>query len=121
VKTTQPRAGRAGRRPVFQANRVLAPELLSCYRQIVSGQTVKRDERLMKTLLRKVSTGLYYQAPDRWTTNPVEAHNFKMIDRALQFVQQWHLCDMELAFAFEDPVEVTRVPLDKMELRYSEA
>ena len=74
----------------------------------------------MKTLLRRVSTGLYLQGPDQWTSNPGQAHNFKMIDRAIQFVDRWHLDDIELAFAFDDPEEVTAVPLDKMELRYSE-
>ncbi len=82
---------------------------------------MKWDERKMRTLLRKVSTGLYYQGPDRWTSAPSEAHNFKMIDRALAFVQQWHLPDMEIAFAFDDIDEVTRVPIDKIELRYSES
>jgi hypothetical protein len=43
-----------------------------------------------------------------------------MIDRAVQFVEQWKLRDMELAFAFSDKEEVTRVPIDKMTLRYSE-
>lgn len=75
----------------------------------------------MRTLLRNMSTGLYFQGPDRWTTDPGEAHNFKAIDRALNFVQQWRLRDMELAFAFADEGEVTRVPIDKMELKYSEA
>jgi hypothetical protein len=81
---------------------------------------VKRDEKLMKTLLRRVSTGLYFQGPDQWTDNPTQAHNFKMIDRAMEFVDRWHLDDIELAFAFDDPEDVTTVPLDKMELRYSE-
>ncbi len=75
----------------------------------------------MKTLLRKVSTGLYFQGPDQWTNNPGDAHNFKMIDRALEFIHRWNLEDIELAFAFDDPEEVTRVPIDKMELRYSES
>jgi hypothetical protein len=74
----------------------------------------------MKTLLRRVSTGLYFQGPDRWTENATEAHNFKMIDRALEFIHRWNLADIELAFAFDDPEDVTRVPIDKMELRYSE-
>ena len=74
----------------------------------------------MKTLLRNVSTGLYFRGPDQWTRNPAEAHNFKMIDRAVQFVEQWKLRDMELAFAFADEEEVTRVPIDKMTLRYSD-
>lgn len=81
---------------------------------------MKRDEKQMKTLLRRVSNGLYFQGPDQWTSDPAQAHNFKMIDRAVEFVDRWHLGDVELAFAFDDPEEVTTVPLDKMELRYSE-
>jgi hypothetical protein len=75
----------------------------------------------MRTLLRKVSTGLYFQGPDQWTGNPAEAHNFKMIDHALDFVRQWRLGDVELAFAFDEAEDVTRVPLDKMELRFCES
>ncbi len=74
----------------------------------------------MRTLLRKVSTGLYFQGPDQWTQHPAQAHNFKMIDHALDFVRRWHLGDVELAFAFDEAEDVTRVPIDKMELRYSE-
>lgn len=81
---------------------------------------MSRDEKHMRTLLRKVSTGLYFRGPDQWTTDPAEAHNFKLIDRAIQFVQHWRLQDMELAFAFSDEEEVTSVPLDKIELRYAE-
>ena len=73
----------------------------------------------MKTLLRKVSTGLYYQGPDQWTRNAASAHNFKMIDRALDFVRKWKLQDMEIAFAF-DHEEVTGMPLEKVETKYSE-
>jgi hypothetical protein len=81
---------------------------------------VKRDETKMRTLLRQSSTGLYFQGPDKWTADPTRAHNFKMIDWALDFVHRWHLHDLELAFAFDDLDEVTRVPIDKIELRYSQ-
>jgi len=74
----------------------------------------------MKTLLRKVSTGLYFQGPDQWTNNPAQAHNFKMIDRALQFIHRWKLQDVELAFAFENVGHVKRVPLEKIAVKYSE-
>jgi hypothetical protein len=73
----------------------------------------------MKTLLRKVSTGLYYQGPDQWTHNPANAHNFKMIDRALDFVRKWKLTDMEIAFAF-DREEVTNMPIEKVGAHYSQ-
>jgi hypothetical protein len=75
----------------------------------------------MKTLLRKVSSGLYFQGPDRWTSNPAEAKNFKMIDRALDFVRKWNLKDVELAFAFDGLKKVTRVPPEKVQLHYMES
>jgi hypothetical protein len=74
----------------------------------------------MKTLLRKIPSGLYFQGPDQWTSNPSEGFNFKSIDRALQFIETWRLTDVELAFAFSRPNTVTRVPLDRMATRYSQ-
>jgi hypothetical protein len=74
----------------------------------------------MRTLLRKMKTGLYFQGPDRWTSNPGEALDFQLIDRALNFIRQWGLEDVEVAFAFRDRKQVTRVPADKIAARYSE-
>ena len=74
----------------------------------------------MKTLLRKIPNGLYFQGPDRWTSNPLEGFNFKSIDRAIQFIETWHMKDVELAFAFSTPNTVTRVSLDLIACKYSE-
>ena len=74
----------------------------------------------MKTLLRKSSNGLFFEGPDKWTSDPAQALNFKMIDRALEFVRQWNLQDVELAFAFDDLSKITRVPLDKIAVNYSQ-
>ena len=74
----------------------------------------------MRTLLRKISNGLYFQGPDQWTSNPRDGLNFKSIDRALDFVETWGLQDVELAFAFNGANTVTQVPLEKIALRYSE-
>jgi len=74
----------------------------------------------MRTLLRSIPTGLYFQGPDKWTNNPAEARDFRSIDRALKFIQEWSLRGMELAFAFRDPEQVTSVPLEKISLGYSE-
>jgi hypothetical protein len=74
----------------------------------------------MRTLLRNTVTGLYFQGPDKWTSDPAEALDFKMIDRALDFVETWSLKDMELAFGFRGARHVTGVPLEKIALRYSE-
>ena len=74
----------------------------------------------MRTLLRKISDGLYFQGPDRWTSDPGEAFNFKSIDRALTFIQTWRLREVELAFAFKDRHEVRHVPPEKVALKYCE-
>ncbi len=74
----------------------------------------------MRTVLRKIPSGLYFQGPDQWTSNPAEALDFKMIDRALQFVEKWALKDVEVAFCFKDSHCITGVPREKMALGYSE-
>jgi hypothetical protein len=73
----------------------------------------------MRTLLRNTATGLFFQGPDRWTSDPAQALDFKMIDRALDFIETWSLKDMELAFAFRGAHNVTAVPPEKVALRYS--
>jgi hypothetical protein len=75
----------------------------------------------MRTLLRNTTTGLYFQGPDRWTSNPADALDFKMIDRAITFIETWSLKDMELAFAFRGAHNVTSVPPEKVGLRYSQS
>ena len=74
----------------------------------------------MRTLLRNTATGLYFQGPDRWTSDPADALDFKLIDRALDFIDTWRLKDMELAFAFRGAHQVTAVPPEKVALHYSE-
>jgi len=75
----------------------------------------------MRTLLRNTATGLYFHGPDRWTSDPAQARDFKMIDRALDFIDTFRLKDMELAFAFRGARHVTAVPPEKIALRYSES
>jgi hypothetical protein len=75
---------------------------------------------IMRTLLRSIPTGLYFQGADQWTSNAAEARDFKSIDRALKFIEEWNLKGMELAFAFRDADHVTGVPLERIALRYSE-
>jgi len=74
----------------------------------------------MRTLLRNTVTGLYFQGPDKWTSDPAVALDFKMIDRALKFVETWRLKNMEVAFGFRDSRKVTGVPPEKIALKYSE-
>jgi hypothetical protein len=74
----------------------------------------------MRTVLRKIPNGLYFQGPDQWTSDPSLALNFKMIDRALEFVAKWSLKDVEVAFCFEDSHCITGVSAEKMSLGYLE-
>ena len=74
----------------------------------------------MRTLLRNTATGLFFKGPDQWTNDPAAALDFKMIDRALDFIDAWRLKDMELAFAFRGAHHVTAVPPEKIGLRYSQ-
>ena len=75
----------------------------------------------MRTLLRNTATGLYFQGPDKWTSDPAQARDFKMIDRAIQFIETWSLRDMELAFSFRGYSQVTGVPVEKIALKYSQS
>jgi hypothetical protein len=75
----------------------------------------------MRTLLRNTTTGLFFQGPDQWTSDPAKARDFRMIDRALGFIETWRLKNMELAFAFRGARQVTAVPPEKIAVRYSES
>ena len=75
----------------------------------------------MRTLLRNTATGLYFQGPDMWTSDPKQALDFKLIDRALSFIETWRLKDMELAFAFRNYNHVTGVPVERIGLKFSES
>ena len=75
----------------------------------------------MRTLLRNRITGLYFKGPDQWTSDPVAALDFKLIDRAVNFIETWRLRDMELAFAFRGYKQVRGVPVEKIGGKYSES
>lgn len=91
----------------------MAPLMLKFIRQNVFGSAIA--ERLsMKTLLRNISSGLYFQGPDKWTGNPAEARDFKAIDRAVEFIRTWKLDGCEVAFAFRGSSEVTSVPVERI-------
>ena len=72
----------------------------------------------MRILLRHKCNNLYLQGSDRWTKDPDAAFDFRFIDRALQFIKTSGLQDVELAFAFNRPNTVTRVPLEKIATSY---
>jgi hypothetical protein len=72
----------------------------------------------MRILLRNKTSGLYLQGPDKWTKEPERAVDFRFMDRALAYVQTWHLREAELAFSFDGgPAQVARVSVEKAALQ----
>jgi hypothetical protein len=74
----------------------------------------------MRTLLRQFSSGLYFQCPEQWTSDPAVALDFKSIDSALEFIRKHKLTNVELAFAFDNSRSITTTSLDKVAVPYSE-
>jgi hypothetical protein len=56
----------------------------------------------MRTLLLNNQTGFYLQGIQRWTKDPDQAFDFKLVERALKFIEIWRLENVELAFSFSD-------------------
>lgn len=73
----------------------------------------------MRTLLRHTETGLYFQGPEKWTSNPDAGYDFRFIERARQFVLIWELENVEVAFVFEDPQSISTLALGQVELKHA--
>jgi hypothetical protein len=91
----------------------MAPLLLEIQLSDVFGSAIA-ERMCMKTLLRDIATGLYFQGPDKWTGNASEARDFKAIDRAVEFVRTWKLDGVEVAFFFRGSNDVTSMPVEKI-------
>jgi hypothetical protein len=55
----------------------------------------------MRTLLRHIPTGRYFQSLEQWTVKPQKAHDFRLATRALKFVAATGFRDMELVLTLE--------------------
>jgi hypothetical protein len=75
----------------------------------------------MRVLLRRTDTGLFFQGPDKWTSKPGRAHDFIFIDRALRFAVGWGLREVEVAFAFNNPLYIRTAPLERLTADFQEA
>jgi len=74
----------------------------------------------MKTILKDISTGLFFKGPGQWTVDPTEARDFKLIDRALEFIRQYRLNRVQVVFAFANRQEVVSVPREKLGKGFTE-
>jgi hypothetical protein len=67
----------------------------------------------MKTILRNIRNGTYFQGLADWTRDQAAAFDFKTPERALRFVRDARLKKVELVFAFEDPRYNVPLPVDE--------
>ncbi len=74
----------------------------------------------MRTILRNSSTGLYFAGAGSWTADPAAARDFRLIDRALDFIAKWRLRDVRVAFAFRNGKRVFDVPPRRLGVKFSE-
>ena len=64
----------------------------------------------MKTILRHMSSGKYFQALNKWTSNPAKAHDFHGVGPAFWFAHKAGFPDMELVISLEPWESRARVP-----------
>ncbi len=68
----------------------------------------------MRTLLRHALTGQYYQSLGKWTTKQENAHDFRIITRAVNFARKTKSPNMEVDLAFDDPEEAASFRLEHL-------
>ncbi len=59
----------------------------------------------MRTLLRHIPSGKYFQSLEKWTSDPKKAHDFRLIARAVRFSTKARFPQMELVLSFNRPEE----------------
>ena len=57
----------------------------------------------MKTLLRHIATGRYFQSLEKWTLERDDAHDFGLIATATKFARKAHITGLELILSFDSP------------------
>lgn len=76
-------------------------------------EVADNQHHTMKTFLRHVATGQYFESLDKWTPDADEAHDFGLVARAMKFAQKAHIPGLELILSFEAPEQETAVLFDK--------
>jgi hypothetical protein len=67
----------------------------------------------MRTFLRHVATGHYFQSLEKWTLDRDEAYDFGFVSKALKVAQKLRMRELELELSFEDP-EQAATPFEKL-------
>jgi hypothetical protein len=73
----------------------------------------------MKILLQHARTRLYFKGLGDWTANPLEAFDFKHLERAIKFARSNNLSGVQIAVKFLDRETDKVVPMPAPELPVS--
>ncbi len=65
----------------------------------------------MRILLCHRQTGLFYQDPKQWTSEPEKAVDFRTSPKAIIFAREQALEDVEVFWDFDDPEYNVRLPI----------
>jgi len=67
----------------------------------------------MKTFLRHVATGQYFQALDRWTPDRDDAYDFGIISKAVKVARKMRVPGLELILSSDGPDQAAATPFEK--------
>lgn len=68
----------------------------------------------MRTFLRHVATGHYFQSLEKWTLDREEAFDFGIISKAMKVAHKLRIPELELELSFEDPEQRSSTPFEKL-------
>jgi len=67
----------------------------------------------MRTFLRHVATGKYFQAHAKWTPDRDDAFDFGIISKATKAARKMHIPDLELVLWSDGPMGADATPFEK--------
>ena len=66
----------------------------------------------MRTFLRHIATGQYFQSLEKWTPDRDDAYDFGIISKAMKVAHKLHIRELELVLAFDNPEQETTTPFE---------
>ena len=67
----------------------------------------------MKTFLRHVATGQYFQSLEKWTPDREDAYDFGFISKAMKIARKTRIPDLELVLSLDGPALGAATPFVK--------
>jgi hypothetical protein len=75
----------------------------------------------MRTFLRHVATGQYFQSLEKWTIDRDDAYDFGFISKAMKVATKIRVPNLELELSFDGPNPASATPFAKFLLGLSRA